>query len=269
LTDTVNLAAGAMQKDQNGADIPDKPLFVRTLGIADSYPAGCPIPYPGPTAPNSYLLMDGRAFSKTLYPQLAKLYADGYLPDLRGMYVRGWDNIGRVDVAADNSTNTNQLAGAIYHNLSGRSLYSPASLDRTGPRGYGLYLKKLGSAGAFLEKGRVLLSEQYYEYLMDDFTGTMNQIFNENDVLHKHGEPYYKVEDPPEYISPDKGWQAIKQAKITLMQEERIISPDAPDRWQDPHVREITGTTPKSFKKDRLAPVGVPNVAFNYITKAA
>ncbi|EDZ0362215.1 phage tail protein, partial [Salmonella enterica subsp. enterica] len=36
LRETINLAAGALQKDQNGADIPDKKQFVRTIGAVTS-----------------------------------------------------------------------------------------------------------------------------------------------------------------------------------------------------------------------------------------
>ncbi|HDP7648436.1 TPA: hypothetical protein P6521_004689, partial [Escherichia coli] len=34
LGESVNLASGALQKNQNGADIPDKNLFVRNIGAA-------------------------------------------------------------------------------------------------------------------------------------------------------------------------------------------------------------------------------------------
>ncbi|EDL5079985.1 phage tail protein [Salmonella enterica subsp. enterica serovar Muenchen] len=37
LGETINLAAGAMQKDQNGGDIPDKDLFVRRIGAARAF----------------------------------------------------------------------------------------------------------------------------------------------------------------------------------------------------------------------------------------
>ncbi|EDR2882774.1 phage tail protein [Salmonella enterica subsp. enterica] len=36
LRETINMAAGALQKDQNGADIPDKKQFVRTIGAVTS-----------------------------------------------------------------------------------------------------------------------------------------------------------------------------------------------------------------------------------------
>lgn len=37
LGETINLAAGALQKDQNGGDIPDKDLFVRRIGAARAF----------------------------------------------------------------------------------------------------------------------------------------------------------------------------------------------------------------------------------------
>ncbi|EAX4622256.1 hypothetical protein AIE81_24735, partial [Salmonella enterica] len=37
LEETINLAAGALQKSQNGGDIPDKDLFVRQIGAARAF----------------------------------------------------------------------------------------------------------------------------------------------------------------------------------------------------------------------------------------
>ncbi|MCC1585415.1 phage tail protein, partial [Salmonella enterica subsp. enterica serovar Indiana] len=36
LGETINLAAGALQKSQNGGDIPDKKQFARTIGAVTS-----------------------------------------------------------------------------------------------------------------------------------------------------------------------------------------------------------------------------------------
>ncbi|MDX5292758.1 hypothetical protein IGO24_25280, partial [Salmonella enterica subsp. enterica serovar Weltevreden] len=36
LGETINRAAGALQKDQNGGDIPDKTRFARTIGAVTS-----------------------------------------------------------------------------------------------------------------------------------------------------------------------------------------------------------------------------------------
>ncbi|MGL5037144.1 MAG: phage tail protein, partial [Aeromonas sp.] len=44
-----------------------------------------------------FISCDGQSFNKTAYPELAKLYPDGKAPDLRGEFVRGWDNGRGVD----------------------------------------------------------------------------------------------------------------------------------------------------------------------------
>lgn len=59
---------------------------------------GVPIPYPGPWAPPGYVLMAGQPFNTAVYPELAQVYTSGVLPDLRGEFIRGWDN-GRGVVA--------------------------------------------------------------------------------------------------------------------------------------------------------------------------
>lgn len=60
-------------------------------------PCGVPIPYPGSTAPSGYLLVNGSSFDIAKYPQLGALYPSGNLPDLRGEFIRGWDNGRGVD----------------------------------------------------------------------------------------------------------------------------------------------------------------------------
>ncbi|EFO8059250.1 tail fiber protein, partial [Salmonella enterica] len=277
--ETVNKAAGAMQRDQNGADIPDKPLFVRTLGIVDSYPAGCPIPYPGPVAPDGYLLMDGRAFSKTLYPQLAKLYVDGALPDMRGMYVRGWDDAGIIDVASPNSSHLNDLGVIAYkrpvmesHISSVQKLYY--DLGKAGPRGYKLLSSDFytGDNIKLSEGKRALLSNQYYEYLMDDFTGSLRQFYEydtgNGKIISRYMNPSYELEELQTIVGKSRR-EVIDQTKIKLIRGRFDASQYTPNAWSGLIKDEITTSAPKSFKKHKLAPVGVPNVAFNYITKAA
>ncbi|QXD00973.1 shufflon system plasmid conjugative transfer pilus tip adhesin PilV [Klebsiella sp. PL-2018] len=58
----------------------------------ESYPVGSPIPWPSVTAPPGYFIMAGQRFSCGSYPRLARVYTDCVLPDLRGVFVRGWDN---------------------------------------------------------------------------------------------------------------------------------------------------------------------------------
>uniref|UniRef100_UPI0036DE7F9E phage tail protein n=1 Tax=Photorhabdus sp. RM322S TaxID=3342825 RepID=UPI0036DE7F9E len=60
-------------------------------------PVGSPIPWPQPNPPSGYLACNGQAFNKSTYPQLAVAYPSGRLPDLRGEFIRGWDDGRGVD----------------------------------------------------------------------------------------------------------------------------------------------------------------------------
>lgn len=50
-----------------------------------------PIPYPKSIPPSGFLLMNGQAITQAQYPILYGLYGAN-LPDLRGAFIRGWDN---------------------------------------------------------------------------------------------------------------------------------------------------------------------------------
>ena len=85
--------AGKLAKNQNGADIPDKALFLQNLGVIDMLvPVGIPFPWPADTAPAGWFKCNGAAFSTITYPKLALVYPNGVLPDLRGEFIRGWDD---------------------------------------------------------------------------------------------------------------------------------------------------------------------------------
>lgn len=58
---------------------------------------GVPIPYPLSTVPTGCLAMNGQRFDIRRYPKLAQKYPSGQLPDLRGEFIRGWDNGRGVD----------------------------------------------------------------------------------------------------------------------------------------------------------------------------
>jgi hypothetical protein len=52
---------------------------------------GCPHPWPGQGAPAGWLICNGAAFDRNAFPRLASAYPNGLLPDLRGVFIRGWD----------------------------------------------------------------------------------------------------------------------------------------------------------------------------------
>ncbi len=58
---------------------------------------GIPFPYSLIQVPENWLAFHGQAFNKSAYPELAKKYPSGRLPDLRGEFIRGWDNGRGVD----------------------------------------------------------------------------------------------------------------------------------------------------------------------------
>ena len=59
----------------------------------DGYlPIGVPIPYPLAQAPANWMICNGAGFSASIYPELAKLYPDLKVPDLRGLFIRGWSH---------------------------------------------------------------------------------------------------------------------------------------------------------------------------------
>ncbi|HIE8685791.1 TPA: phage tail protein [Klebsiella pneumoniae] len=55
-------------------------------------PVGVPVPWPTATPPAGWLKCNGASFSATAYPALAKAYPGLVLPDLRGEFIRGWDD---------------------------------------------------------------------------------------------------------------------------------------------------------------------------------
>ncbi|EFA5132902.1 phage tail protein [Escherichia coli] len=67
------------------------------LGEGSALPVGVPVPWPSATPPTGWLKCNGAAFSSEKYPKLAKAYPTLKLPDLRGEFIRGWDDGRGVD----------------------------------------------------------------------------------------------------------------------------------------------------------------------------
>ncbi|EHX57629.1 TPA: tail fiber protein [Escherichia coli] len=67
------------------------------LGEGSALPVGVPVPWPSATPPTGWLKCNGAAFSSEMYPNLAKAYPANKLPDLRGEFIRGWDDGRGVD----------------------------------------------------------------------------------------------------------------------------------------------------------------------------
>ncbi|HBE5414721.1 TPA: tail fiber protein [Escherichia coli] len=67
------------------------------LGEGSALPVGVPVPWPSATPPTGWLKCNGAAFSAEEFPELAKAYPTNKLPDLRGEFIRGWDDGRGVD----------------------------------------------------------------------------------------------------------------------------------------------------------------------------
>ncbi|HBJ0213152.1 TPA: phage tail protein [Escherichia coli] len=67
------------------------------LGEGSALPVGVPVPWPSATPPTGWLKCNGAPFSAEEYPELAKVYPTNKLPDLRGEFIRGWDDGRGVD----------------------------------------------------------------------------------------------------------------------------------------------------------------------------
>ncbi|RNM21088.1 phage tail protein [Dickeya undicola] len=78
---------------------------------------GIPLPWPQATAPAGWLKCNGQTFDKNLYPRLAQVYPSGVLPDLRGEFIRGWDD-GR---GVDNSRTLLSLQTDAIRNIVGQT----------------------------------------------------------------------------------------------------------------------------------------------------
>ncbi|WNJ80651.1 tail fiber protein [Cedecea neteri] len=73
-------------------------IFLKVgLGDGSALPVGVPVPWPLATPPTEWLKCNGAAFTASQYPKLAQVYPALRLPDLRGEFIRGWDDGRGID----------------------------------------------------------------------------------------------------------------------------------------------------------------------------
>ncbi|EQC00329.1 tail fiber protein [Photorhabdus temperata] len=89
-TDNINIPAGNV-----GAYT--KAEVNNLINAVNNIPVGAPIPWPTAIPPAGWLQCNGAAFDKSKFPKLAEAYPDGRLPDLRGEFIRGWDDGRGID----------------------------------------------------------------------------------------------------------------------------------------------------------------------------
>ena len=100
-TTMLNALAGKQPLDNTLTNLSGKDvaglLAYLGLGEGSALPVGVPVPWPSATPPTGWLKCNGAAFSAVEYPKLAKAYPTNKLPDLRGEFIRGWDDGRGVD----------------------------------------------------------------------------------------------------------------------------------------------------------------------------
>lgn len=99
--------SGALFKSKNLLDVPDKTAARNNLNVPskddvlyNAVPIGMIMPYWGSTAPAGYLPCSGQTVTSGSFPDLVTFLGgttSAVVPDLRGEFLRGWDNGRGVD----------------------------------------------------------------------------------------------------------------------------------------------------------------------------
>ncbi|WP_274795360.1 phage tail protein [Escherichia coli] len=102
------------------------------LGEGSALPVGAPVPWPSATPPTGWIKCNGAPFSAEEYPELAKVYPALKLPDLRGEFIRGWDDGRGVDSGRVVLTGQSQSVQQHTHDLAMAYSSETAYRDRLG-----------------------------------------------------------------------------------------------------------------------------------------
>ncbi|ELY7543260.1 phage tail protein [Cronobacter turicensis] len=109
------------------------------LGLAygSLLPVGIPVPWPGATPPSGWLKCNGATFTAAQYPKLAIAYPGLVLPDLRGQFLRGWDDGKGVDAGRVLLSGQADAIRNIYGNFLGYDYAGDSANAWTGAFSYG------------------------------------------------------------------------------------------------------------------------------------
>ncbi|HAD2070021.1 TPA_asm: tail fiber protein [Salmonella enterica subsp. enterica serovar Typhimurium] len=99
------------------------------LGEGSALPVGVPVPWPSATPPAGWLKCNGAPFTTSQYPKLATVYPSGVLPDLRGEFLRGWDDGRGVDVGRAILSSQGDAIRNITGKFGNAQLYPAANTD--------------------------------------------------------------------------------------------------------------------------------------------
>ncbi|NYS01409.1 phage tail protein, partial [Escherichia coli] len=133
-TTMLNALAGKQPLDNTLTNLSGKDvaglLTYLGLGEGSALPVGVPVPWPSATPPTGWLKCNGAAFSAEEYPELAKAYPTNKLPDLRGEFIRGWDDGRGVDSSRGLLTSQDHLFASHGHWFD--KYYALTGFDPTG-----------------------------------------------------------------------------------------------------------------------------------------
>lgn len=129
------------------------------LGEGSALPVGVPVPWPSATPPTGWIKCNGAPFSAAQYPELAKVYPALKLPDLRGEFIRGWDDGRGVDSGRVVLTGQSQSVQEHTHDLAIAYSSDPDYMNRLGntPNSDMIAIKYMVNAITFTGSGLVYL----------------------------------------------------------------------------------------------------------------
>ena len=152
------LIANAL-KEMVDAGLVNQVLQNLGLGDGSALPVGVPVPWPSATPPTGWIKCNGAPFSAEEYPELAKVYPTNELPDLRGEFIRGWDDGRGVDsgrtLMASQGDAIRNITGGINDIYFGNSPSGVGAFNTDGVSNTGYYPT---TSGAMLFKRSVVNS---------------------------------------------------------------------------------------------------------------
>ncbi|NIB50689.1 phage tail protein [Enterobacter sp. 725m/11] len=125
------------------------------LGDGSALPVGVPVPWSSATPPTGWLKCNGAAFTAAQYPKLAQAYPTLVLPDLRGVFVRGWDDGRNLDTGRGLLSYAGDKLRKHTHSLlfgNGDGAQTPAVHESYRKSASQVYFAVAGSSGAYISE---------------------------------------------------------------------------------------------------------------------